>query len=148
MAKAAGVVPTAQAPASVSSLYLDDDGGIPPEDVDLLTGAGSGPEEERDPRLRTPEGRADVALAEAIGAAEVKLSLSEMIYAMDLEMVLVEGSQRARLVGGFIDIPDKEQVARIARFACVIRFLKMCHERPGDTAAHFAKVAKKRAAGD
>jgi hypothetical protein len=116
-----------------ADLLLSDD-----SDDDLVAPAS-------DPRLRTPEGRADVALAAAIELAECKLSLPEMIYAMDLEMVLIEGEQRARLLGGMIELPVAEQVERIARFACVLKFLKMCHERPQDAADHFAKVARKRA---
>jgi hypothetical protein len=123
-------------PAIAPALSLDDD-AVADEPAEVER-------QEPDPRLRTPEGRADVALSEAIELAEIKLSLPEMIYAMDLEMVLVEGEQRARLLGGTIELPVAEQVERIARFACVIKFLKMCHERPQDTADHFAKVARKR----
>lgn len=104
-------------------------------------------DEERDPRLRTPEGRADVAIAEAIEIAAVKLTLPEMIYHCDLEMVLIEGEQRARLLGGTILMPTAEQIARIARFASVIKFLTMCHETPATAAEHFAKVARNRNRG-
>lgn len=80
--------------------------------------------EQRDPRLRTPEGRADVAIEVALEFAETKLSIYEMIYHLDLETHLLEGEQRARLLAGTINEPTEEQIARIARHRAVMHYLQ------------------------
>lgn len=103
--------------------------------------------EPTDPRLRTPEGRADVAIQIALEFAEVKLTLTEMIYHVDIECHLIEGEQRARLLAGTILEPTEEQIARIARHLAVMRFLQTCHDKPADAAEHFSKIARKRQNG-
>lgn len=103
--------------------------------------------EPTDPRLRTPEGRADVAIQIALEFAEVRLSMPEMIYHMDLEAHLLQGSERARLIAGLCEEPTEEQIARIARHLAVIRFLQNCHDRPAEAAEHFQKIARRRQNG-
>jgi hypothetical protein len=92
----------------------------------------------------TPERRADEAIAVAIEFAEVKLSMTEMIYHMDVECHRIEGEQRARILAGTIVEPTAEQIARVARHMAVMKFLKSCHERPNEASAHFAKIARNR----
>lgn len=103
--------------------------------------------EARDPRLRTPEGRADAEIAIALEFAEVKLTLSEMAYHMDLEAHLIEGEQRARLLAGTILEPNEEQIGRIARHHAVMKFLQNCQDRPAEAAEHFQKIARRRQNG-
>ena len=93
---------------------------------------------------RTPEQKADEAIAIALEFYAANLSIAEMIYHIDLEAHLIEGEQRARLLAGFISQPVEEQIARAARHHAVLTFLKRLHEQPGEAAAYFANIQKKR----
>lgn len=131
--------------AAENEMDVDDDQGgtIGPSGDIALEVMG----EARDPRLRTPEGRADVAIEIALEFAEVRLTLTEMVYHMDLEAHLLQGSERARLIAGFCEEPTEEQIARIARHLAVMKFLQNCHDRPAEAAEHFQKIARRRQNG-
>jgi hypothetical protein len=76
------------------------------------------------------ERHADEAIATAMEFAECKLQLAEMIDEVWLQVHLIQGSQRARLLGGFIDQPDSDEIDRCARLMAVVRFLENCRDQP------------------
>ncbi len=76
------------------------------------------------------ENQTDEAIAVALEFAECKLTLAEMIDQIFLESHLIQGCQRARLLGGLIEEPDESQIERIARLSAVMRFLENCRDRP------------------
>lgn len=72
----------------------------------------------------------DDALAVALEFAECKLSLGQMIDHVFLEAHVIQGGQRARLLGGLIEDPDADQIERIAKSMAVVRFLENCRDQP------------------
>ena len=91
-----------------------------------------------------PEQLADQAIVEAMEHAAVKLSLPEMVYAIDTEVHRIEGEQRARILAGLLVAPVEEQMQRAARLQSVMNFLTACSERPAEAAERFARIAKAR----
>lgn len=88
--------------------------------------------------------RADRQIAEALEFNEARLTLPEMVYHLDLEAALIEGSERARLVAGLTAEPNLDQIARIARCMSIMKFIQRLHDRPDDAATHFQAIARKR----
>jgi hypothetical protein len=90
------------------------------------------------------EKQADEQLAIALEFAELEMTLPEMADWISLEAHLIEGSERARLIGGLAEEPDPDQVGRIARFLFIMRYLQKLHEKPDAAARHFDKIARAR----
>ena len=90
------------------------------------------------------EKQADEALEVALEFAEVKLTLAEMADHISLEAHLIQGSERARLLGGLSIEPHPDQIERIAKHLAVMKFLQNCAEKPADAARHFDRIARKR----
>ncbi len=90
------------------------------------------------------EKEADEKLAIALEFAEVEMTLPEMADWISLEAHLIEGSERARLLAGLADEPHPDQVGRIARNLCIMRYLQKLHEKPDAASRHFDKIARAR----
>lgn len=76
------------------------------------------------------EKQADEAITVAMEFAEVKLSLGQMIDFAWLEVHRIQGSQRARLLAGFIEEPDEDEILRAAHGMAIVRFLEGCRDHP------------------
>ena len=76
------------------------------------------------------EKEADEAISVAMEFAECKLTLAEMIDFTWLEVHRIQGSQRARLLAGFIEEPDADEIQRAAYGMAVVRFLENCRDQP------------------
>lgn len=90
------------------------------------------------------EKQADEALEIALEFAETKLTLPQMIDHIMLEAHLIQGSERARLLGGLTTEPHPSQIDRVARHVCILKYLQRLHDQPQAAADHFQKIARQR----
>jgi hypothetical protein len=81
------------------------------------------------------EKRADEAITVAMEFAECKLSLAQMIDFVWLQVHLILGSQRARLLAGLTEEPDASEIDRAACGMAVVKFLENLRDRPKEAAA-------------
>ena len=93
------------------------------------------------------EKEVDEALTVALEFAEIKLSLPDMIDHIFLEAHRIQGSERARLLGGLAVEPHPDQIERIAKFLCVMKYLTNLYEKPGAASRHFDKTERDRRNG-
>jgi hypothetical protein len=84
------------------------------------------------------DGDPDSAIAAALEFEE-KPSLDEMIAQVGDDLWTVYGGQRARLIGGMIQQPMREQVRRIAIYTALRAFLERIKYQPADVAKRLMK---------
>lgn len=87
---------------------------------------------------------ADQAIETAMEFAEVKLSMKEMADFAWLEVHRRLGSQRARLLAGFIEQPDPDEIQRAAMGMCLVRFFENCRDQP-EEAIRWLQTRKRNA---
>jgi hypothetical protein len=83
-------------------------------------------------------GDADRAISAAL-EFEPKPTLEDMILQVGDDLWTVYGGQRARLIGGMIDQPMREQVRRIAVYTALRAFLERIKYQPADVARRLTK---------
>lgn len=87
------------------------------------------------------EKAADNAITVAMEFADVRLSLAEMADFAWLEVHRILGSQRARLLAGFIEQPDPDEIQRAAMGMALVRFLENCRDKPDEAIRWLRKRA-------
>lgn len=81
----------------------------------------------------TDSNDADRAISAALEFEE-KPTLDDMILQVGDDLWTVYGGQRARMIGGMIEQPMREQVRRIAVYTALRAFLERVKYQPADVA--------------
>lgn len=84
------------------------------------------------------DGDADSAISAAL-EFETKPTLDDMILQVADDLWTVYGGQRARLIGGMIDQPMRDQVRRIAVYTALRAFLERIKYQPEDVARRLTR---------
>jgi hypothetical protein len=76
------------------------------------------------------EKEADEKIAEALDFAERKVTLTEIEDHLSLEAHRIEGSERSRLLAGFIEHPHPDQIERLVKFHAARRLIQKLISEP------------------